>query len=96
MALPDDGVLAISGASNRLSLHFEAIASGFRHFFTRALQGKLSILEMVLCGSLPALYWQFGRRRTAGKSSQSSESSDGTRNGDSEAKDADTNGEPQC
>lgn len=95
MALPDNGIWRISSASTRLNLHFEAIASSFRHFFTRALQGKLSILEMVLCGSLPALYWHFGRRRKVGKllsQSSTDDSSDDTRNGQSEEKDADTNG----
>jgi pimeloyl-ACP methyl ester carboxylesterase len=97
MALPDNGLWRISGVSNKLHLQFQAVASSFRQFFPRLSQRKLSVLEMVVCSSLPLcfFFWHFGRGWRTGKSiSQSStdELSEGTANGQNAGKDADTNG----
>ncbi|TVY29395.1 mRNA-capping enzyme [Lachnellula hyalina] len=85
MALPDNIPWRISGASNKLNLQIQAVASSLRPFFPQT--SKLDILGMFLCSSLPLIvFWHLGRRRTRKSISQ------GFTDDSFAGKDTDTNG----
>ncbi|TVY20131.1 mRNA-capping enzyme [Lachnellula arida] len=86
MALQDNIPWRISGASNKLNLQIQAVASSLRPFLPRA--SKLDILGMLICSSLPLfIFWHLGRWRRAGNSTNQSSTDDSHAE-----KDSDTNG----